>query len=149
MYVMCYIFVDPTQKQTKPPPGDTDRKILALPIRLSGLGVVNPTKLSTSKLLASINTSAPLRDLILNQSHEYSMDCPKHKSTPRKDTHKRNHDNAKTSATTLRTISNSLQRAMDLAQEKGASSLPLEEFCFILHKSAFRDAIALLYGWQP
>ena len=42
---------------------------------------------------------------------------------------------------------------MDLAQEKSASSwltsLPLKEFNFVLHKSAFRDAIALRYGWQP
>ena len=42
---------------------------------------------------------------------------------------------------------------MDLAQEKGASSwltsLPLEEFGLTLHKGAFRDAIALRYGWQP
>lgn len=42
---------------------------------------------------------------------------------------------------------------MDLAQEKGAScwltSLPLEDFGFSLHKSAFRDAIALRYGWSP
>ena len=42
---------------------------------------------------------------------------------------------------------------MDLAQEKGASSwltsLPLEEFGFSLHKGAFRDAIALRYGWLP
>ena len=42
---------------------------------------------------------------------------------------------------------------MTLAQEKGASSwltaLPIEEFGFTLHKSAFRDAVALRYGWQP
>lgn len=40
-----------------------------------------------------------------------------------------------------------------LAQEKGASSwltsLPLKEFNFALHKGAFRDAIALRYGWIP
>ena len=45
-----------------------------------------------------------------------------------------------------------LQRAMDLSQEKGASNwltvLPVEEFRFSLHKSAFRDALALRYGWQ-
>ena len=50
-------------------------------------------------------------------------------------------------------VSCSLQRAMDLAQEKGASSwltsLPLEEFGFTLHKGAFRDAVTLRYGWQP
>ena len=42
---------------------------------------------------------------------------------------------------------------MDLAQEKGASSwpsaLPHEEFGFTLHKGAFRDALALRYGWLP
>ena len=46
-----------------------------------------------------------------------------------------------------------MQLAMDLAQEKGAFSwltaLPLEEHGFILHKSAFRDAMALRYGWVP
>ena len=46
-----------------------------------------------------------------------------------------------------------LQRAMDLAQEKGASSwltsLPLEEFGFTLHKGAFKDTTALRYGWLP
>ena len=37
--------------------------------------------------------------------------------------------------------------------EKGASSwltvLPLEEHHFALHKQAFRDALALRYGWFP
>ena len=82
------------------------------------------------------------------------MDCLEAQINAKKDTHKRNRDNVKTSATILRaTISNSLQRAVDLAQEKGVSSwltsLLLEEFGFTLHKSAFRDAIAFRYGWQP
>ena len=42
---------------------------------------------------------------------------------------------------------------MDLASEKGASSwltsLPIEEYGFCLHKGAFRDALALRYGWSP
>ena len=46
-----------------------------------------------------------------------------------------------------------MQLATDLAREKGASSwltaLPLEEYGFALHKTAFRDAIALWYGWPP
>ncbi len=47
----------------------------------------------------------------------------------------------------------SLQRIIDLAQEKGASSwlttLPIAEFGFNLHKGAFVDALALRYGWPP
>ena len=42
---------------------------------------------------------------------------------------------------------------MSLAQERGASSwlstLPINEHGFTLHKGAFRDALALRYGWQP
>ena len=43
-------------------------------------------------------------------------------------------------------------RSYSPAQEKGASSwltaLPLEEYGFSLHKSAFRDAVALRYNWS-
>ena len=50
-------------------------------------------------------------------------------------------------------LSLSLQLAMDLAREKGASTwltvLPIEEHGFTLHKQAFRDAISLRYGWTP
>ena len=50
-------------------------------------------------------------------------------------------------------LSSSLQLAVNLATEKGASSwlttLPLEEYDFALHKSAFQDALVLRYGWLP
>ena len=42
---------------------------------------------------------------------------------------------------------------VDLASEKGASSwlaaLPIRDHGFYLHKSVFRDAICLRYGWKP
>ena len=44
-----------------------------------------------------------------------------------------------------------LQRSMELAQEKGASTwltaLPIEEHGFALHKAAFKDSLSLRYGW--
>ena len=50
-------------------------------------------------------------------------------------------------------LPHSLQRAVDHAKEKGASSwltvLPLSDHGFALHKSAFHDATALRYGWSP
>jgi hypothetical protein len=57
-------------------------------------------------------------------------------------------------ASTLKdSLSSDLQRAMELAQEKGASiwltTLPIEEHGFLLHKGAFLDALALRYGWLP
>ena len=50
-------------------------------------------------------------------------------------------------------LSDSLQRAVNLAKEKGASTwltvLPLTDHGFALHKSTFHDALALRYGWTP
>ena len=138
----------------RPPPNDSERELLALPVRLGGLGIVNPTLLPNTEYLASVEVSAPLKDLILNQEAEYPFQCLDAQIQAKRAAHKQNRKCAKSSATTLRaTISAPLQRAMDLAQEKGASSwltsLPLEEFGFSLHKGAFRDAIALRYGWLP
>ena len=129
------------------PPSDLDRELLALPVRLGGLGLVKVT----TGTLSVIEISAPLKNLILEQKSDYCFECLEDQLKVRRDTHKKNRDRANSSATLLRaTAPKSLQRAMDLAQEKGASSwltaLPLE---LTLHKGAFRDAIALRYGWQP
>ena len=61
---------------------------------------------------------------------------------------------AKSEADALVTeLPDDLRYAILLAQEKGASSwlsiLPIAEHGFTLHKRAFRDAIALRYGWTP
>ena len=53
----------------------------------------------------------------------------------------------------LSKLTPTLQRAVTLAQEKGASNcltaLPVQEHGFSLHKTAFQDALALRYGWMP
>lgn len=135
-------------------PNDSVRELLGLPARLGGLGLVNPTKISSTQYNASVSISAPLKDRILVQNQEYPPDCIDAQVDAKLAAQRLQHDSAKEAATSLRdTVSCSLQRAMDLAQEKGASSwltsLPLDEFGFTLHKGAFRDAVALRYGWQP
>ena len=45
---------------------------------------------------------------------------------------------------------NALLRAMDPAEEKGSSTwLNTSQHGFTQHKSAFKDALALRYGWTP
>lgn len=50
----------------------------------------------------------------------------------------------------LRSLSH--RRCHELSLEKGIfpwlTALPLQDHCFILHKSAFRDAVYLRYGWE-
>ena len=54
---------------------------------------------------------------------------------------------------TLGQLNSTTRKATSLAQEKGASAwlgmLLIEEHGFVLRKGAFRDALALTYGWQP
>ena len=51
---------------------DSERDLLALPARLGGIGVINPTTLSDSAYSASKQISAPLYNLILNGSLDYT-----------------------------------------------------------------------------
>ena len=48
-------------------PGDLERELLALPTRLGGLGLVNPAAQSDDAYEASVNITAPLAALIVEQ----------------------------------------------------------------------------------
>ena len=137
-------------------PSDIERNLFALPCCLGGIGVANPMRLANSEYLASVQVTKPLTDLIMQQNVVYSYEAQEAqllaKLDLRRTTGKRQVQANETSQ--LKSgISTSLQHSMSLAQEKGASSwltaLPVEEFGFALHKGAFRDALALRYGWAP
>ena len=138
----------------RPPPNDLERNLLGLPPRLGGLGITNPTMIYTGEFNSSKSILSPLSNLVEDQRLEYPFECIEAQIKAKKAVHQQRRNNAKESASAIRDEAPAaLQRAMDLAQEKGASSwlttLPLKEFNFALHKGAFRDAVALRYGWQP
>ena len=91
-------------------------------------------------------------DLISNQDPNYSIDPSAIRSI--KVSAKREHHQSLTcEANAIKALLSQEQvRAMELAQERGASSwlstLPLEEHGFALHKGGFRDAISLRYLWD-
>jgi len=53
---------------------DVERDLLSLPPRFGGLGLINPSKYSTSQFASSVSITAPLVDLIVQQSFIYSVD---------------------------------------------------------------------------
>ena len=57
------------------PPNDTDRKLMALPARLGGLGIAVPSLSSDYEFNASRRVTAPLCKLIKEQDHEYSYEA--------------------------------------------------------------------------
>ena len=55
--------------------GDADRDLLALPVCLRGLGIIDPCRQSTVDNTTSEKIIAPLVALILQQSHAYAPEA--------------------------------------------------------------------------
>ena len=136
------------------PPNDLERNLLSLPPKLGGLGIPDPTITSDTEYTASRSVCKPLYNLILLHDSSYPTEAIEQQVEAKKEVHSLKLKHSQGSAFNLRPqLANSTQRSMDLAQEKGASNwltiLPIDENGFTLHKGAFRDAIALRYGWLP
>ncbi len=97
-----------------------------------------------------MKVTAPLTELILIQSKDYPYELLCKQLDAKNNIKSNRRKLCDSAADGLKdSLTPSLQRAMSLTMEKGASSwltvLPLEEHHFALHKQAFRDALALRY----
>ena len=129
-----------------------ERDLIALPCRLGGLGIPNPSVVSNHHYNASHEITAPLVRLIMEQKFEYNEDIEFQQKKVKQTIKKTRRELQMTDAKRLN-LSESLERAVELAKEKGSSNwltaLPLDSHGFALHKGAFRDALCLRYGWMP
>ncbi len=138
----------------QPPQSDEMRDLLALPARLGGIAISNPTAVAEAEFSASTKVAGPLKKTILQQSFKYATEVAEAQVKARNEVRRSNHEHCIYTMDTLKqSLSTTLKRTMDLAQEKGASnwltSLPIQEFGFALHKGAFQDALSLRYSLQP
>ena len=136
------------------PPRDLERELLGMPARHGGIAIPNPIKISDREFASSQQITMPLTDLILANSSYLSSDTITEMSSLNKQIHRQNRASSLSAIDDLRPqLDDDLKRAMELASEKGASSWltvhPLTEHGFSLHKGAFRNALALRYGWLP
>ena len=127
-----------------------DRDILALPVRLGGLGMTNPCLEAQLEQSSSVKVTTPLVRQIVAQSHQMPDDSlvkPLQQAV-RSERAKALQDRA---AHIREVAPQKVQRTLDLAAEKGSSVwltvLPLREMGFNLNKRDFRDAIKLRYDW--
>ena len=130
---------------------NTERDMLALPPRLGGLGISDPSKKSALHYSTCETISAPLVRLILDQSEEYTPEVKATQTRLRNNARKFHRQYEVRTANNLKEhLSIRLQKALTICSEKGASSwlsaLPISEHGFALHKGAFRDALCLRYG---
>ena len=136
----------------QPAPGGLVREMLALPVRHGGLGLMNPIASAKEQRSSSQLICAPLVDQIRQQNHNLSQ-CQEAQRTIKAQLHSSKRIRQKEEAKRVQDqLPTHLQRSLQLAQEKGAStwltSLPIEEHGFALHKAAFKDALSLRYGWS-
>ena len=54
-------------------PNDVERELFSLPARCSGLGIVNPCKMSELQFKSSLQIRAPLVKIIIQQSEHYPL----------------------------------------------------------------------------
>ena len=130
------------------------RTLLSLPVRLGGLGIIDPSLNSDYHFSSSVMITDPLVSLMCLQSFTYPVTAIT--EILQRKLHVRNGRKTVLSNMALElhsSLPKSLQRCLDVASEKGASTwptaLPLEEHGFVLHKESFRDALCLRYGWRP
>ena len=131
---------------------DSERDLLALPARHGGLGLTDPTTLG-GEYDISKSICGPLISCIVEQRHELG-DVPSKQRMLKKEKQREKREKICDRAKHIHDLlPRSLQRPVQLATEKGASSwltaLPVKAHGFSLHKSAFRDAVCLRYNWTP
>ena len=132
---------------------DAERRILALPVRFGGIGVLNPVKTSDIEYETSLKVTANLKTLIYNQEvnlenlnenrvKEIVNKCKQEKGKR----YTQEFEEIKT------LVDNNMKRNLELAREKGAGSwltaLPIQSLGYVLNKVEFRDSLCLRYGWR-
>ena len=135
----------------RPPCSNAEIDLVALPTKLGGMSLSNPTVTTKSKFDASKEVTAPLIELIINQSMCFEND-PTHANFIVSAVKRRKVEQQKRNADRIqKELEPSSQRLIDCTSEPGASAwltaLPIEEHGFCLSKGSFRDAFSLRYGW--
>ena len=115
--------------------------MLALPVRLGGMGILNPTTCSSQCFNSSKQLTSPLVALIISQEDKLPSAVATLSET-RKSIHSENRKLQNANADCIYDkLSAKQQRLVDLSREKGASSwlsvFPLDEFGFALHEGEF------------
>ena len=128
-----------------------ERDLVALPVRLGGLGLINPSHDAASQFKVSTKITAPLVEKIIAQDHETPADTAV--KTLQQCVRRETNEALQTRLGNVReSLPQKTQRATDLATEKGASNwltvLPLKDMGYNLNKGEFRDAVKLRYDWE-
>ena len=127
------------------------RNLLALPVRMGGLGLANPSDSSSLEYEASVTVTEPLVQRIVAQDHQIP-DAADMQSAKSQAGAKKNEILKGCGEVVKSSLSPISLRAAELASEKGASSwltvTPIQDQGYDLNKREFKDAIKMRYNWE-
>ena len=131
---------------------DLERALIALPCRLGGLGIPDPTKTADDAYSDSLHVTEPLMEKIINKDPFLDQNTLAEMIQRKKRVETKNDERASNAQRDLlRSLPDHLKRLTLLNSERGASiwltTLPLLEMGFHLNKQAFTDALCLRYDW--
>ena len=120
---------------------------MALPVQLGGLGIINPTKLSSLLYTASLSITQCLCDLILMmQSTIYQLSCALAQQDAKKCNCSPPPSRERLPYTPLKPFPPHLQRILQASSEKGFSSWLTSLSWFCSNKGDFQDVLCFLAG---
>ena len=113
------------------------RDLLALPVRLGGLGLTNPTVISDDNFQSSVKLTAPLVAVIATQDQTLEID-PNDIFVANTEIRASNRQHSEDRGNVIYSqLTPEMKRCVDLTKERGSSSwlslLPLSEQGFHLH----------------
>ena len=142
----------------RPPPGQDTRSLFGLPSRLGGLGIRDPSEKGAEHHTTSKTVTRPIVQVLLEQHDGDPQDrlqeaLAEQRGAIAQAKRQQAAEDKERQRIVVERLSPPLRAAVELATDDGASSWlsarPIDEHGFALHKGAFRDAIALRYGWEP
>ena len=128
-----------------------ERKLWSLPVRMGGMGLVIPSKMSDDQYSNSREINVLLTEKVQNQQvifEDIQSDVRKAKEGVKKQKERKNNDLLVEITSELG--SDEKAKVLEAIQEKGASSwlnaMPIKSQGYALDKQSFRDAIFTRYG---
>ena len=129
-----------------------DRKLLALPVRLGGMGIPIFTEIAEREYANSRAATEKLTTNIRQQQQHYVIDEAEEREIQARIKKGRKDQEEKDLKEIRSNMAKDQLRANDLAQMKGASAwlnaLPLKDEGYTLNKREFFDAVSLRYRWR-
>ena len=124
---------------------DDERALLSLPVRLGGLGIINPIKISDEEFENSKKMTLNLTSAIEHQQREYPKDLDELSRVCKLQLRSERRAKQLESLEDLKTrMDDAQKRVNEIARETGSSnwltSLPLEDSGHVLTKQEFWDA---------